>query len=136
MFLFYVFVDYFKAKKMCILYLDIKKILAIVGTNSDLVNHMLISRSRMHPGTFMFVFVLKQRIAYDQIKLVAQAQEMQLHFSIPCLPSPPCDVVISNTSIKVTKNNKFVITEYSSHSFSELKIEVSDILLEEFKVGS
>ena len=58
--------------------LDIKKIQAIVGMNSDIVNHVPISRSWMHLGTFMFVFVLKQRIAYDQIKFIAQAQQMQL----------------------------------------------------------
>ena len=56
--------------------LDIQKILAITRRNSDIVNHMPILRSQMHPGTLMFVFVLKQRIAYDQIKLVVQAQEM------------------------------------------------------------
>ena len=49
--------------------------------------------------------------------------------------SPPWDVVISNSGIKVTKNYKFVIPGHSSDSFSELRIEMSDIFAGGIKVG-
>ena len=99
---------------------------------NNIVSHIPISRSWKHPGTFVLVFLFKQRIANDQIQLVAQAQEMQsiaLPHSHSMFPqSPPCDVVIPNSGIKVIKNNKLVILVNSSDGFSKLRIEVSDIL--------
>ena len=84
--------------------------------------------------------MLKQRIAYDQIKLVTQAQKMQ---SIAVALSnsmssrnTPCDVVIFNSGIKVTKNYKFIIPGHSSDGFSELRIEeVSDIFTRGIQSG-
>ena len=104
------------------------------------VNYMPILTSWIPPGTFKFVFVLKQRIANDQIKLVAQVQEMQsivvtLSHSMSS-QSPPHDVVISNSGIKVTKNDKFVISGHSSDGFSEFRIEVFDIFTGRIQCGS
>ncbi len=50
--------------------------------NSDIVNHMLVSKFWMHPGTFMFVFVWTRSNSLHQLK---SCNPLLLDFPIPCL---------------------------------------------------